>query len=357
MNGILIVIFIGILIHSVIQSFRRQSKTKKDRYFPQKHTSGRAFSSVYPNYLPPRHDGKTIAWCARLLGSTEEELKKILLNIPRQYTQFSIRKRSGGRRQISVPGKELLRIQRTIYQRILMPVNIHPAATGFRKRVSIVDNARQHLGNKEIFKTDIRQFFSSIRYHKVVQAFEKIGYPKKVSQLLASLCCLHSRLPQGAPTSPALSNIIAYEMDQKLTILSHQHRLIYTRYADDLTFSGNDIDRKELYMAVKKIVEEDDFVLKKEKTHFLSENKRKIITGVSVSSGHKLTIPRAKKREMRKNVHYILTKGLGAHQRHIGSTDPAYLKRTLGYLHFWLSVEPDNRYVADSIRALQRLQG
>lgn len=91
------------------------------------------------------------------------------------------------------------------------------------------------------------------------------------------------------------------------------------------------------------------------KTRFLSGHKRKIITGVSVSSGKKMTLPKVKKREIRKNVHYVLTKGLVGHQEHIGSTDPIYLKRLLGSLCYWRSIEPDNRYVSDSITALKRL--
>lgn len=88
----------------------------------------------------------------------------------------------------------------------------------------------------------------------------------------------------------------------------------------------------------------------------MDKNKRKIITGISISSGEKLTIPKAKKREIRKNVHYILTKGLTGHQRHIKSTDPAYLKRIIGYLNFWHSVEPENQYVIDSINSLKKLE-
>ena len=91
------------------------------------------------------------------------------------------------------------------------------------------------------------------------------------------------------------------------------------------------------------------------KEGYLPQYKRKIITGVSISSGTKLTIPKAKKREMRKNIYFILTKGLAEHQRYIGSTDPVYLKRIIGYLHYWQSIEPDNRYVTDSIIALKRI--
>ena len=88
----------------------------------------------------------------------------------------------------------------------------------------------------------------------------------------------------------------------------------------------------------------------------MNQSSRKIITGVSVASGVKLTIPKSKKREIRKNVYFILTKGLAEHQRRIGSHDPAYLKRLIGMLCYWRAIETDNTYASDSIAALKRLE-
>ena len=303
----------------------------------------------------PYFDEEAILWCANFLAVDNKELCSILKRPWRQYDNFYIKKRSSGYRAISAPRPQLQAIQQTIYHRILLPVNIHPAATGFRQNMSIVQNVLPHLGKNQVLKTDIRHFFSSIKRRAVVKTFKAIGYPGNVSKVLAELCCKDGRLPQGAPTSPALSNIIAYEMDKKLQDLSNKYNLTYTRYADDLTFSGNTIKPNELLPQIAEILWENKFVLKEIKTRYMPEHKRKIITGISISSGTKLTIPKAKKRKLRKNIHFILTKGLVEHQRYIGSTDPAYLKRIIGYLHYWQSVEPDNRYVTDSIVALKRL--
>lgn len=188
------------------------------------------------------------------------------------------------------------------------------------------------------------------------KTFEKIGYPKNISKVLGELCCMRRHLPQGASTSPVLSNIIAYEMDRKLAAMAEEFGLTYSRYADDLTFSGDVFPKEQVLARVKEIIREEKFEPNHQKTRFLNENDRKIITGVSVSSGVKLTIPKARKREIRKNVYFILTKGLAEHQRRIGSHDPAYLKRLIGSLCYWRSIEPDNTYVADSIAALKRLQ-
>ena len=303
------------------------------------------------------HDDEAVAWCANLLGVKDENLKKILRNIPSHYHVFWMGKRNGGYRVISSPDQELKSIQDAIYHRILLSVNVHPAATGFSPRRSIADNARPHLGRKQILKTDIHRFFDSIRGPMVRGAFEKMGYPKNISKVLGALCCLYRRLPQGASTSPALSNIIAYGMDRKLSALAIEHGWVYSRYADDLTFSGDELTKELVLPRLQAIVEEEKFKLNHKKTRFMGENQRKIITGVSISSGTKLTIPKASKKEIRKNVYFILTRGLEEHQRFIGSQDPVYLKRLLGMLNYWRSIEPDNQYVSDSIKALKHLRG
>ena len=302
-------------------------------------------------------DDSAIAWCANLLSVDKTVLEKILYtHISLMYNRFKIKKRSGGFRNIAHPNKTLMSIQKTIYGRILSQVNIHPAATGFRKGMSIVNNVKSHLGKDDIIKTDIVNFFSSIQQDRVTKTFENIGYPTNISNVLSELCCLDGHLPQGAPTSPALSNIIAYEMDKKLAFLSHKYGMEYTRYADDLTFSGYNINPEFILPEIRKAVNGESFALKKAKTRYINKNKRKIITGISISSGTKLTIPKAKKREIRKNVYFILTKGLAEHQKFIQSADPVYLKRLICYLSFWNMVEPDNKYVSDSIISLKKLQ-
>ena len=212
------------------------------------------------------------------------------------------------------------------------------------------------MGKPYVLKTDIHDFFGSVRSPRIRKMFEDMGYPPKIARVLAALCCVHRCLPQGASTSPALSNIISYEMDKKLAALATEYNLVYTRYADDLTFSGDVFPAQQILPLIKQIIREEKFEINHKKTRFLSGHKRKIITGVSISSGVKLTIPKAKKREIRKNVHFILTKGLGEHQRRIGSHDPAYLKRLIGTLCYWRSIEPDNVYVSDSIAALKHLE-
>lgn len=373
MNKILITILIitGFLIYKMISSSRRQEgykrwkatgggkeekvdKTKWERGSWLRHAMG-VTTPVAP--YTPRFEKEAVIWCAALLGVEVNRLEEILNNVSGHYQEFWMRKRSGGYRMISAPDKDLQAIQSTIYSRILSSVTIvHPAAVGFRCGRSVVDNAAPHLGKRYVLKMDIHDFFGSIRSPRVRQTFKKIGYPENVSKVLGALCCLHRHLPQGAPTSPALSNIVGYEMDRKLTALAAEYGLTYTRYADDLTFSGDVFPKEQIIPQVKRIIRDEKFEPNHKKTHFMNQSSRKIITGVSVASGVKLTIPKSKKREIRKNVYFILTKGLAEHQRRIGSHDPAYLKRLIGMLCYWRAIEPDNTYVSDSIAALKRLE-
>ena len=373
MNKILITILIitGFLIYKMISSSRRQEgykrwkatgggkeekvdKTKWERGSWLRHAMG-VTTPVAP--YTPRFEKEAVIWCAALLGVEVNRLEEILNNVSGHYQEFWMRKRSGGYRMISAPDKDLQAIQSTIYSRILSSVTIvHPAAVGFRCGRSVVDNAAPHLGKRYVLKMDIHDFFGSIRSPRVRQTFKKIGYPENVSKVLGALCCLHRHLPQGAPTSPALSNIVGYEMDRKLAALAAEYGLTYTRYADDLTFSGDVFPKEQIIPQVKRIIRDEKFEPNHKKTHFMNQSSRKIITGVSVASGVKLTIPKSKKREIRKNVYFILTKGLAEHQRRIGSHDPAYLKRLIGMLCYWRAIEPDNTYASDSIAALNRLE-
>ena len=373
MNKILITILIitGFLIYKMISSSRRQEgykrwkatgggkeekvdKTKWERGSWLRHAMG-VTTPVAP--YTPRFEKEAVIWCAALLGVEVNRLEEILNNVSGHYQEFWMRKRSGGYRMISAPDKDLQAIQSTIYSRILSSVTIvHPAAVGFRCGRSVVDNAAPHLGKRYVLKMDIHDFFGSIRSPRVRQTFKKIGYPENVSKVLGALCCLHRHLPLGAPTSPALSNIVGYEMDRKLAALAAEYGLTYTRYADDLTFSGDVFPKEQIIPQVKRIIRDEKFEPNHKKTHFMNQSSRKIITGVSVASGVKLTIPKSKKREIRKNVYFILTKGLAEHQRRIGSHDPAYLKRLIGMLCYWRAIEPDNTYASDSIAALKRLE-
>ena len=139
-------------------------------------------------------------WCANLLGIEVMRLKEILQDVSSHYREFWIRKRRGGYRMISAPDKELKAIQDTIYHRILLSVNVHPAATGFRRQHSIVDNVRPHLGKRCVLKTDIHDFFISIRSPRVKRLSKRSAIRRIYRKCWAScvVCvgiCRKERLP------------------------------------------------------------------------------------------------------------------------------------------------------------------
>ena len=253
--------------------------------------------------------------------------------------------------RLTAPYPVLLNAQRWIYDNILIKQPLHESSTGFIRNISIVDNAKIHLNQTCILKMDIENFFPSIKKNRVISIFRNLGYTKKISFYLASICCLNNELPQGAATSPVLSNIIAKRLDYRLKGFADKFDLRYSRYADDFTFSGISIPTR-LTSYIEKIVNEEGFVINSSKTKIIKDNKQKIVTGISISSG-KLTIPKKNKREVRKNIYHLLTKGLIVHQKFINSYDPIYVERQLGYLYFWYSVEPENNFVLESIKKLK----
>ena len=180
MDGILITILIvtGFLIYKLISSSRKQEGYKRWKATGSGNTTNEetsknkwehgtwlrhALGVVTPKMRTcPVFDEEAVVWCANLLGIEVMRLKEILQDVSSHYREFWIRKRRGGYRMISAPDKELKAIQDTIYHRILLSVNVHPAATGFRRQHSIVDNVRPHLGKRCVLKTDIHDFFISM---------------------------------------------------------------------------------------------------------------------------------------------------------------------------------------------------
>lgn len=130
-------------------------------------------------------------------------------------------------------------IQKWILNEILYKIEPSEYSKAFRLGTSIKDNAKYHRKQPKLLTIDIRDYFGSITVKKVYLFFKKLGYSKQVSTMLANLCTLEGSLPQGSPTSPMLSNLITKKMDNRIAGLCKKEGIRYTRYADDLTFSGD----------------------------------------------------------------------------------------------------------------------
>ena len=290
---------------------------------------------------------------AKLLGRTNQYLSSAINSPINHYRTFNIPKRNGDKREILAPYPALIECQRWINKHILKNIGTAKYCHGFTKNRSIVTNATPHLNQKCLLHMDLKDFFTSIHKKQVIKVFRTAGYPPNVSYFLASLCCVDDYLPQGAATSPALSNIVAFGLDVRLTALAKKYEFKYTRYADDLTISGNYIPHAFIEI-VEKIIIGQGFLPKNEKTYLSTTGSKRIVTGLSVSSD-KLKIPTKYKRKLRQEVFYVVNHGLIVHMKRKKIRNPYYLSSIHGKLLFWKSIEPDNSYVINAIDKISQL--
>ena len=232
------------------------------------------------------------------------------------YTYAFIPKRNGKTRLIEQPKPRLKSIQRRILDQILHAIPVHDQAFGFVKGRSCIEAAAQHAGEPVVVSCDIANFFPVIRAARVHAIFRSIGYPWAVARLLTGLATTTTplsilarmprqnapgtdhlfrrpHLPQGAPTSPTLANLCAWRLDCRLSGLARSFNVHYTRYADDMTFSGGAllaIRADALLRAVGEIVADEGFALNAAKTRIMRRHVRQQVTGIVVND--KLNVPR-----------------------------------------------------------------
>jgi hypothetical protein len=174
---------------------------------------------------------------AEILGVDAGALDAIRLGPRFHYRPFKIAKASGRERRLVAPSPALKRLQRVLLVNYLAQLPVHPCATAFFPGASTVRNARPHAGRRLIATVDLRDFFESTRASRVRRCFLEQGWRDQPLQVLMRLCVFRGGLPQGAPTSPCLSNLANVRLDQRLAHMAEQAGAIYTRYGDDLTFS------------------------------------------------------------------------------------------------------------------------
>ncbi|MCS4304839.1 reverse transcriptase family protein [Chryseobacterium sp. BIGb0232] len=244
------------------------------------------------------------------------------------YHIFEISKKSGGKRKISAPKSQLKGFQQWILDNILNKISVGEVVHGFTAKKSIVTNAEPHLGKDIIINIDLQDFFPSISYKRVKGLFVKLGYSEQLATIFA-LACTHAHteealldgvkyfvhkgdrfLPQGSPASPAISNSIAYKLDKRLQGLALKLGFVYTRYADDLTFSTNDDNEQninKLLYFVKQIIKDENFTVHPDKLHIMRRKHQQKVTGIVVNE--KLNVERNKLRKFRALLHNIEVNG------------------------------------------------
>lgn len=287
--------------------------------------------------IPPIFESEHLAL---LLGRDIVTLMSMVEGTEHFYRSFKIRKRSGGSRSILAPYPSLLEVQRWINEHILSAVPLPNCVTGFRPNYSILDNARMHCGRAELVKIDLENFFPSISFRRVMYVFVGLGYPQNVAYILSKLCTLNDELPQGAATSPTLSNIIAGPMDVRFYRLCKKNRLRYTRYADDIAISGKSIP-KGIRRLFFEIIDSEGFKVNDKKVRYLEEGEKKVVTGLDITSG-KPRVTRTFRRDLKRDVYFVWSAGLSAHVSRRKIFSPNYIDHLEGRLQFWASVEPED---------------
>ena len=233
------------------------------------------------------------------LGIELKKLTYIIYKIPddKKYIKFSIPKKGGGKRQICKPVPKLLSLQRKIKDYLITYYKTKPCSYGFEINKDIKKNASQHIKSNLVLNIDIEDFFGSINFGRIygLLLHEPFNFDKKTAAAVAKAVTYENKLPQGAPTSPVLSNMIARRLDSKLMHLAYNTRSIYTRYVDDMTFSTtmssfhkniivkgkfNDV---ELSPQLITIIEREGFSLNTKKTRLLNKHVRKEVTGITIN--------------------------------------------------------------------------
>ncbi|MGD9611795.1 MAG: retron St85 family RNA-directed DNA polymerase [Kiritimatiellia bacterium] len=266
-------------------------------------------------------------------------LCRMAFNAPDFYSRFEIPKSNGSPRAIAAPQPPLLRVQNWILAKILSKVSPHRYATAFIPGRSILDNARPHAGRSIVIRMDLKDFFPSIAYRDVRRVFEKMGYPYRAAAFLANLCTLDGCLPQGAPTSPAISNLVALSMDKRFAGLRKKLKFRYSRYADDLAFSSQDPRLPQLIPFFKQIIREEGYVVNDDKTRIMRQGYRQSLTGLVLNV--KPNLPRRQARLLRAMAHRMATQGVKAVEiPHAANreSDPENVLR--GHLSFYKMVSP-----------------
>ena len=273
------------------------------------------------------------------------------------YVRFQIPKKSGGMREISAPQPKLAAAQQWILENILSKVPAEAPAHGFIPGRSTVTNAAPHVRKAVVVNLDLRDFFPSITFPRVRGVFEKLGYSPAAATVLALLCTEAPRrtveyegrkyhvavgprgLPQGACTSPALSNLAARRLDRRLGGLAAKLGWTYTRYADDLTFSGDTLVPKGeknpksvawLLARARHIVEDEGFAPNGKKLRVQRRSAAQSVTGIVVNE--KVSAPRAERRRLRAILHRARFEGLAAQNRIQHPDFAAYLKGHVAYV-------------------------
>lgn len=294
-------------------------------------------SNLYSKNLPIIYDQTHLS----LLLGIDNGYLHAMANAPENfYRTFYIKKRNGKLRRIDEPLPDLKKVQSWILQNILYNVPCSKFAKAYIPHTSIKDNARFHRKQQVVMAVDVKNFFPSIKSGYILAVFLSLGYSMPTSVILTRLCCLRECLPQGAPTSAYLSNLVMRKFDDNVSTYCTKNKIRYTRYADDLTFSG-DFDIASVLYYVDKELKYIKLRRNPQKLKIMRSGDRQTTTGIVVNE--KQQLPREYRMKIRQEVHYIQKFGLDDHLNHTGESRSNYLCHLIGKIEYALFVNPKDK--------------
>ncbi|TVR95314.1 MAG: hypothetical protein EA406_14395 [Rhodospirillales bacterium] len=308
----------------------------------------RIFGNLIPIAIPPELAAEPPLLTH--LGLSAKELKKIWWYRGRMYKQFSIAKNSGKVRLITAPDRRLKILQRKLAPLLDQLYLVRNPVHGFVPARSVKTNAEAHGRRRYVVNLDLQDFFATITENRIRGLLISLDIDTRVADIVARLSCVHGHLPQGAPTSPVLSNMICYRLDTELLRVAKGARAIYTRYADDITFSSYQppaplfegalpavgrFSPEVLAPRVRQTFDTNGFTINPDKAHYADRNSRRIVTGVKINAG--LNVDRRYVRHIRALLHSIETMGLADAQAKYTATGgkgslAAHLRGKISYI-------------------------
>lgn len=250
-----------------------------------------------------RGAGLALDELAKRLGKSSDELRAFAPS----YREARIPKRRGGERRLLVPDDATKALQRRILRRVLVGLRAHPSATGFEHGKSIVDNALPHVGRAVVIKMDVIDFFPSTKTERVLWYFQWVGWNREAAEVLTKLTTSDGGLPQGAPTSPRLSNLVNFYLDVQIANRVEWRGGAYTRYADDITISFPKPNGRRVRGAIqhtRRMLRKHGYRLHtRRKLHVARAHQRQVVTGLVVNE--RVRLPREIRRRLRATAHRI----------------------------------------------------
>lgn len=264
-------------------------------------------------------------------------------NIEKNYKIYKIKKSNGKYRTIYEPNLILKQIQKQILNNILNNKSISKYAKAYHKGIQLKDNAIPHINKEMILKLDIKDFFENISFLDIYNSCFPIEYfPKSVGMILTYLCTYDNHLTQGSPTSAYISNLVMKEFDEELGNWCNLRNISYTRYSDDMTFSGA-FNPSELITKVRKMLYKLGLELNNDKIHIVYKSSSQNVTGIVVNE--KMQVNVKYRNKIRQEIYYIKKFGLSSHLKKcdINIDSKRYLNILYGRVLYVLQINENDK--------------